>query len=523
MSFLSRFKELIGAEATVEDAGPIPAQPTPISAMLGQLRELAARGVEFREELARGGMATIEIVHDPALGRQEARKVIDPRAVDNKDHVAWFIREAHVTGQLDHPNIVPVYDLGVREDGLLYFTMKLVQGETLYERVMGLPDRFDPALMFELLQVVVKVCEALEFAHSKGVIHCDVKPQNVVLGEFGQVYLMDWGIARVLRGALAEAAVESWVESPTAGTMHGTPSFMAAEQINGRDLDERTDVFGVGALLYFCLARKPPFFGHSLLEVASQVMRGHKQPLREAAPAGWAPPDLARIVERAMAHAPADRYPGIGALRGDLVRFMRGGGEFPVQAVPAGALLVREGDDADAAYVLLRGQCEVYTEVGGHRRSLAQLRDGAVFGETAILAASQRTASVVTVSDCEIMRIDRDHFEEEVDRMRPWMGAFTRALARRFREQLDLNRLSSAVSAKRVQAAALGALSALGARDEAGCLSLDRAHLVGHLSALLGAPEAPIEGHLDACPELSRVGATVRLDDADGLRARLAL
>lgn len=148
--------------------------------------------------VAHGGMGVVETVQDKPLARVLARKVIHEELRDQRDVVEMFLREARITGQLDHPNVVPVHDLGVSDDGGLFFTMKLVTGRTLREWITELPadGPVERSELLDLLDVVLRVCDALAFAHSRGVLHCDIKPANVMVGEFGQVYLMDWGVAR---------------------------------------------------------------------------------------------------------------------------------------------------------------------------------------------------------------------------------------------------------------------------------------------------------------------------------------
>jgi serine/threonine protein kinase len=171
--------------------------------------------------------------------------------------VHGFLREAQVTGQLDHPNIVPIHELGRDAKGELYFTMKLVEGQSLRadrRRAGADSDRCSTCL-----EIFVKVCDALAFAHARGVLHCDIKSANVMVGEFGQVYLMDWGGAQLLKPGPG-VDTSNWVRDslPTAaaretqGVVFGTPAYMSPEQASaGREpMDERSDIFSMGALLY---------------------------------------------------------------------------------------------------------------------------------------------------------------------------------------------------------------------------------------------------------------------------------
>jgi serine/threonine-protein kinase len=214
----------------------------------------------------------------------------------------------------------------------------------------------------------------------------------------------------------------------------GTPSYMAPEQARGETIDERIDVFAVGALLYFALSSQPPYPAASAAESWELARRAHPLPLDEVAVRGSIPPELLRIVNVAMAEDPARRYQSVAELRSDLNRFMRGGEGFPQKRVFAGEHIVREGEPGDAAYVVVSGRALVYKMVQGERRVLREVGPGDVFGEMAILTSSARTASVEALEDCLLTVLSRDVFEREVDAMKPWMSAFARTLAARFRE-----------------------------------------------------------------------------------------
>jgi serine/threonine-protein kinase len=410
---------------------------TALERLLAQVLVPEAERLSFKGEVARGGMGTVEMVIDRQLQRRMARKVLHATLRDRLDSVRWFLREAQITAQLDHPAIVPIHHVGVDDRGRLHFTMKLIEGETLAARVRALGKRArDLETTFDLLEIIGKVCDALAFAHSRGVVHGDVKPENVLLGPFGQVYLMDWGLARP--GATREppardAVTTSIVEVAEIG-IAGTPSYMAPEQARGEAIDERIDVFAVGALLYFALSSRPPYPAVTAADSWELARRAHPQPLEEAAVRGSIPPELCRIVNVAMAEDRARRYQSVAELRADLNRFMRGGEGFPQKRVPAGEHIVREGEPADAAYVVVSGRALVYKMVQGERRVLREVGPGDVFGEMAILTSSARTASVEALEECLLTVLSRDVFEREVDAMKPWMSAFARTLAARFRE-----------------------------------------------------------------------------------------
>ena len=193
-----------------------------LSRWLHELPNAASRLV-LEAELAKSGMGLVEVVVDPALGRRIARKTLIER--DDESLLKLFVREARIVAQLDHAYIAPIHDLGVSEDGAAFFTMKLVDGQTLYDLVSAAaPGALDRETLVAALEAVRKVCDALSFAHARGVLHCDLKPENVMVGDHGQVHLMDWGVARL---------VEAGDEADDEPVIMGTPAYMAPEQAYG--------------------------------------------------------------------------------------------------------------------------------------------------------------------------------------------------------------------------------------------------------------------------------------------------
>ncbi|MEZ4339395.1 MAG: serine/threonine-protein kinase [Sandaracinaceae bacterium] len=377
------------------------------------------------EQRASGGMGSVYVARDAPLARTLALKVHHDHLAARREHVEMFLREARLTGQLDHPHVVPVHDIGV-DDGRLYFTMKLVDGRTLLEWVRsfgeGFPEREE---LLDILDVVIKVCDALAFAHNKGVLHCDVKPANVMVGEFGQVYLMDWGVARLLDEE------RNRPESEDSDNVVGTPTHMSPEQARGARLDERSDVFAVGALLYHVLTGRPPFRGDSHVQVLAQAFLCRFPHPDEVRGEGVVPKALTRIVLRAMAREPEGRHASVGELRDDLLRFVRGGESLEAVEYAAGETVVAEGDDGDTAFIIEEGRCEVLK--GGDR--IRVMGPGEVFGEMAILSPGVRTATVRTLERSVLRKVSEAILREELAQMKPWMGALVRTLADRFRER----------------------------------------------------------------------------------------
>ncbi len=326
-----------------------------------KLRTEAPRGTRYKllGEIARGGMGAIIRIWDDELRRTLAMKVVlgggvSPAGKPQSIHprlLARFVEEAQVTGQLDHPGIVPVHELGIGSDGRAYFTMRLVKGEDLGKIFQHVRTGQEGWSQMRALGVMLKVCEAMSYAHSKRVLHRDLKPANIMVGKFGEVYVMDWGLARiqdredkhdlriVAEPAQSLSAVdterhEERAENPDSplvtmdGQVIGTPSFMSPEQAKGQlgKLGARSDVYAVGAMLYQLISGQAPFAPPDArvtqLSILMRLVEGPPRPLFELVPQAQA--ELIAITEKAMGREISDRYATMQELADDLRAYIEG-------------------------------------------------------------------------------------------------------------------------------------------------------------------------------------------------------
>lgn len=260
---------------------------------------------ELGEEIGRGGMGTVYAAFDRELGRDVAIKISHGVAASSVEE--RLRREARVLARLEHPGIVPVHDIGRLADGRLFYVMKRVRGQTLRGALPSLTSMSTRLGLFE------RLCEAVAFAHASGVLHRDLKPDNVMLGAFGEVLVMDWGVAKLLDAPadLTTPAVDTQGAGTHAGAVLGTPGFMAPEQAAGAtNIDARADVFGLGAILYILLTGEAPDLQ---ADASGEVLRrrGVPRPLRA-------------VCARALAPSPAARYASVPALSDDIARFRSG-------------------------------------------------------------------------------------------------------------------------------------------------------------------------------------------------------
>lgn len=253
---------------------------------------------QIEERLGRGGMATVYRARQRNMQRDVAIKIMSAELTDDPQFVARFEREAQVIASLEHPRILPVHDFG-HEGDLFYLVMRLIEGETLYERMLNGPLSPEAAA-----RLIGQIAEALDYAHERGVIHRDLKPNNILLDEYDNVYMMDFGLAKLL--AVSSPLTET-------GMVLGTPAYMAPEQWRGDPVDARTDVYALGVILYEMVCGQPPF---ESADTPFTLMYKHLNdtPVPPRAILPSLPEGVDAVILRALAKDPAGRYPTAGAL-----------------------------------------------------------------------------------------------------------------------------------------------------------------------------------------------------------------
>jgi serine/threonine protein kinase/WD40 repeat protein len=353
--------------------------------------------------IAQGGMGAVLEANDQLLGRTVAMKVVRHDIGDSESIRLRFIREATVLARLEHPSIVPIYEMGRDSEGRLFYTMKKVEGRTLQgildDLKKGKPETVKEYTLDRLLNVFRKICDAMAFAHDRGVIHRDLKPENVMVGEYGEVLVMDWGLAKILQDA-AQSAVElqlsnqapgnaSGTQMPTGfqelsdsqmsgssqnltmdGAVMGSPQYMPPEQAEGKvtEVDERSDIFSLGGILYAILTLKPPVEGRTVREVLDNVKNGritppthyntgsstaHGEKLDKGSikdpkliiplphcPGGRVPSALSSVTMKAMAFEPANRYAEVEELARDVEAYQQGFATSAEQVSAMGQVLL---------------------------------------------------------------------------------------------------------------------------------------------------------------------------------------
>jgi serine/threonine protein kinase/WD40 repeat protein len=300
---------------------------------------------------AKGGLGEVFVALDEELNREVALKAISASRAQDAVSRARFVQEAEITGRLEHPGIVPVYSYGEHQDGRPYYAMRFIRGETLKQAIQRFhntkpaEDGSHTLALRKLLGAFLTVCQAIHYAHSRGILHRDLKPDNIMLGKFGETLVVDWGLAKPIdqRESAADLTERSLGETPLrpvsgsgsvetqAGSAIGTPGYMSPEQAAGRHdlIGPAIDVYGLGATLYCLLTGTAPFAGDDVPEVLERVRKGDFRPPRTVN-TRVAPP-LEAICLKAMALAPKERYASAQDLAEDLEHWLA---DEPVKAYP---------------------------------------------------------------------------------------------------------------------------------------------------------------------------------------------
>lgn len=413
---------------------------------------------EFEGEVDRGGMGAILKIHDRHLNRRLAMKVLldrEPPRDEIEEKLAHqllgrFLEEAQVTSQLDHPGVVPVHELGLDQNGKVFFTMRLIKGRTASAVFKDAHQGKGDWTVTRAIEVMLKVCDTMAFAHSKGILHRDLKPDNVMVGRFGEVYVMDWGLAKVLgqadhhdlrirpedasaisqidsaRGRDAEDDLGSSVVSMD-GQKLGTPSYMSPEQARSEELDPRADVYSIGAMLYQLLAGRAPYTTPGVRKYAYRILEdvADGPPKRVDEIEDGVPAELGAITEKAMARNRDKRYADVTDLAADLRAYLD---QRAVQAHRTGAVVelklwVRRNKPLAAsllaAAVILMVGMVVSMTLAGRNADLARDKSELAAAETLAKNAAQDLASKETAAR---EKIEANSYIANLEMAKAWLG-----------------------------------------------------------------------------------------------------
>ena len=326
----------------------------PLNASKAELREELAQQTlddddtvtdyDITGEIGQGAMGAILQARHRNLKRKVAYKKILPEFIDNSESLSRFLREMQITAQLEHPNIVPVYEFEFTADGSMAYTMKLIRGKTLKDLIIArrqalqagnkLPEELSES---RLLEYFLSVCDAMHYAHSKGIIHRDLKPANLMIGEYSQVYVMDWGIARQIGRFQTEDDQEVCtglnnvdenlaLDETRAGQILGTPRYMSPQQAAGKnkELDGRSDQFALGLILFELLTCRPAFKAKNTVDLIKKILKVQIEAFEVPKGNYKLPRELKAITLKALAQKPENRYANLAEMAKDIRRYQRG-------------------------------------------------------------------------------------------------------------------------------------------------------------------------------------------------------
>lgn len=396
-------------------------------------------------DLGTGGLARITSAFDVHLNRVVAAKKLKENSVDNMHLVKAFINEAKLISYLDHPGVVPVYDIFVDEKGELCYTMKVLGGRSLCQ---FLEEEIDESQaterLVQSLEILSRICETMASVHNKGVLHLDLKPENIMLGGYGQVMIVDWGNAYLFNREEYENSLRRYTEKTDLARFEsesnefvlGTPTFMSPEQTQlTRDhLTPASDVFSVGTIFYQMLTGILPFDAPDANESMELVRLYEPRAPHEIN--GDVPKRLSQICMAMLCKERNERYRGFDEVLADLNEFRNAGITFLNRTFGTGEVIFREGDDGNYSLTVLSGRVEISKIVDGKPKVLAILGKGEVLGELAIISKQPRTASAKALEPTSARIMLRESIEQELEKLSPWVGKMVDSLCTRF---IDLN------------------------------------------------------------------------------------
>jgi serine/threonine protein kinase len=394
--------------------------------------------------LGKGGMGNVLALFDGWLQRVVACKLLNSERLDDTDLVQTFLNEMKLMGHLNHPGILAIYDALLGPSGEPAYTMKLAEGETL-TRVLkvkkGSPE-CEPLPLEQAVRILSKLAEALSYAHDHGIIHLDLKPDNIMIGRYGEVLIMDWGAARVYDVGKYDAGLRRLTDKvehherivENRDLQIGTPGYMSPEQIrDSRDsLGPASDIFSVGVIFYQMLTGLNPFRGASSEESRARILKHDPPPANELN--RDVPQSLARICAKMLEKRVPDRHAGFEDVLRAIDDFQRSAAGFPTRAFEAGEVVFQEGDPSDYVCIVVSGRIEISVAADGERRVIAVLGVNEPFGELAALTGNPRTATATALERSVVRMVSRRDIAAEIQNLSPWVGTMVEALSNRFIE-----------------------------------------------------------------------------------------
>lgn len=387
--------------------------------------------------LGKGQFSDVFNCFDTELNRVVALKQLRTEFVSDPSIFEAFLNEAKMLAFLEHPGVMMLYDIFIDEAGVPAYTMKLVKGNNL-RCEYGLKTRA------QLLNIFIKLCETLASVHDHGVIHLDLNPENVMLGAYGEVAIIDWGNAKLFDDSVYKEYMRFVVDAPQPPSTDNViqnktiSRYFSPEQIKG-DIDSfspSSDIFSMGIIMYEMLSGTVPFYTKDPKMLSKQILECNYTPLHVQCPD--LPKFLSQICAKMITKDPYNRYHSFNAILTDLDRFQNSGQAFKRITLRKGEVLCQEGQQGDFAFIILAGTLEVSRISNGQKIVLAYLNPEEIGGELALFTNEPRSATITAIKDTTISLLSRESVENELIKLSPWVQKMIYGLSKRFLKLNDL-------------------------------------------------------------------------------------
>jgi len=390
--------------------------------------------------LGKGGMGKVERYFDKALQRVVAVKSLREERKKSLIEMQYLLNEARLTAYLQHPGIVPIYDAFTDYQSDLAYAMQLIEGKELTERIVDTIEQGLYQPLSEVLSIFTKVCETMDYVHDKGVIHLDLKPDNIMSGSYGEVLIVDWGNAHLhepshykkyLQDSGFEVLIETFKRDESSIT--GTPPYMALEQFTSKqnELGPASDIFALGVILYFMLTHEHPYPFDGDVAAYIEALK-EKEPKPPHVLRGDLPLTLSQLCMRMIHKDPSKRFQSVKEILQELKSFTDAGHTFAIRKYKHGEIIFRQGDEGDYAFLILAGYVEIYAEVDGERKFLTTRGEGDIVGELAVFTQKPRTATVKAIVPTTIKIMRKAEIDQELEKLSPWVGQVIQNLSEKF-------------------------------------------------------------------------------------------